>query len=128
MPQNGILRLRLVFRSGVIIVGRAQVAKVDAQRDVKYKGVVTFIAKVSVGPIGNTINHPDVKLAFLLRLPGRILLITITFILQFQAQRSSGRLVLHAAKRWDRAVEHPTVVDRPRLFVAVVTMAVFIAG
>ncbi len=99
MLQNGILRLRLILRAGVIVVRRAQIVKVGAQRDAKHKSVATFIAKVNVGPIGNAINRPDVKLTFLLQLSGKILLIIIAFILQFQTQRLPGRLVFHAAKQ-----------------------------
>ena len=99
MLQDGILRLWLIFRAGVVVIAWSQIVKVRAQRDPKHKGVAALIAEVNVGPIGNAINRPDVKLTFLLQLPGKILLIIIAFILQFQAQRLPGRLVFHAAKQ-----------------------------
>ncbi len=126
MLQDGILRLWLIFRAGIVVIVWSQIVKVSPQRDPKHQGVPALIAEVNVGPIGDAINSADVKLALLIQLAGKILLVIITFILQFQAQRLPGSLILYAAKQRRRAVEHLATVNRTGLLVAVIAMAKFI--
>lgn len=90
MLQDSILRLRLIFRAGVVVIVWSQIVKVSPQRDPKHKGVAALIAEVNVGPIGDAINSADVKLALLIQLARKILLVIITLILQFQTQRLRG--------------------------------------
>ena len=125
--QDGVLRLRLIFRSRVIVIRWAQIVEVCPQRHAKHEGVAAFIAEVNVGPIGDAVNGADVKLALLLQLTREILLIIVAFILQFQAQRLPGRLILHPAKQRRWPVEHIAAVDGTGLFITVIAVTEFIA-
>ena len=127
MLQDGILRLWLIFRAGIVVIVWSQIVKVSPQRDPKHQGVPALIAEVNVGPIGDAINSADVKLALLIQLARKILLVIITLILQFQTQRLSGCLIFHAAKQRCRAVEHLAAVNGTRLLVTVIAMTEFIA-
>ena len=97
--QDGILRLWLIFRAGVVVIVWPQIVEVSPQRDPKHKGVPALIAEVNVGPIGDAINSADVKLALLIQLARKILLVIVSLILQFQTKRLPGRLILDAAKQ-----------------------------
>ena len=88
--QNRILRLRLVGWPRVIIVVWPHVVKVGAQRETKHHGITALVAEVNVGPVGDAINGADVKLALLLNLPGEILRVVVSFVLQLQAQWLPG--------------------------------------
>ena len=127
MLQDGILRLWLIFRAGVVVIVWPQIVEVSPQRDPKHKGVPALIAEVNVGPIGGAINSADVKLALLIQLARKILLVIVSLILQFQTQRLPGCLILDAAKQRCRAVEHLAAVNRTGLLVAVIAIAEFIA-
>ena len=127
MLQDGILRLWLIFRAGVVVIVWPQIVEVSPQRDPKHKGVPALIAEVNVGPIGDAINSADVKLALLIQLARKILLVIVSLILQFQTQRLPGCLILDAAKQCCRAVEHLAAVNRTGLLVAVIAIAEFIA-
>ena len=125
--QDRILRLRLVCRPRVVIVVRTHVVKVGAQREAKHHRIATLVAEVNVSPVSDAINGADVKLALLLNLPGEILRVVITFVLQLQAQRLPGGLIFHTAKQRCRAVEHLVAIDGSRFLIAVIAVAVFIA-
>ncbi len=127
MLQDSILGLWLIFRAGIVIIRGPQIVKVGTQREAKHKSVAAFVAEVNVGPIGDAINSADVKLALLIQLTRKILLIIIAFILQLQTQRLPGCLIFHTAKQRCRAMEHLTTIDRTRLFVAIVAITEFIA-
>ncbi|MNC24994.1 hypothetical protein D3C75_730670 [compost metagenome] len=125
--ENFILRLRLVLRATIVVIARSQIVEVGPQRHAKHEGVAAFVADVNVGPIGDTIDSADVNVATLLEFPGKILGVIIAFIFHFQAQRLPWSLVFNAAKQRRRAVEHAAKVERTRLVVAVITIAITVA-
>ncbi len=124
--HNGVLRLRLILRAGVVVVRGAQVVEVRVQGKAKHHRVAALVAQVDVGPVRHAVGRPDVKLASLRQTASKILLIVIALILQLQAQRLPRRLVLYAAEQRCRAVEHLATVNGASLLVAVIAVAVLL--
>ncbi|CCJ86397.1 hypothetical protein BN133_2774 [Cronobacter dublinensis 582] len=124
--QHRILRLRIIFRATAIVIRRAQIVKVGAQRKAEHHRVAALVAQINVRPVGDAVDSADVELALLIDFAREVLGVVVAFILQLQAQRLPRGLVFDAAENRGRAVEHRAAVDRARALVARVAIAEFV--
>ncbi|MOA18015.1 hypothetical protein D3C78_1383000 [compost metagenome] len=83
--DDRVLRLRLIFWSRIVVIGRPHIVKVSPQRETKHHGVAALVAEVNVGPIGDAINGTNVKLALLLDLACKVLGVVVALVFQLQA-------------------------------------------